>query len=170
MWSNLAIGIGKIQYRSTSNHDWGALEQGTEPPTAPRAPQHKWLPTAPGVCSRCVWVFTAVCVHLGWVKCRARIPSMGHHTWSYVTSLSLIHSRDARYTGTGKVPVYIIFQTVRYHNFAQFGISYAAVAKYTCRCQCFPNCCATGKMWQQNNAMDQTDETLSTHPRLINRE
>ncbi len=37
-------------------------------------------------------------------------------------------SRDARYTGTGKVPVYIIFQTVRYHNFAQFGISYAAVA------------------------------------------
>ncbi len=29
-------------------HDWG--EQGTEPPTAPRAPQH-WLPTAPGVCS-----------------------------------------------------------------------------------------------------------------------
>ncbi len=37
----------------------GALEQGTEPPTAPRAPQHKWLPTAPGVC-----VFTAVCEHL----------------------------------------------------------------------------------------------------------
>ncbi len=31
----------------------GALEQVTEPPTAPRAPQHKWLPTA---------VFTAVCV------------------------------------------------------------------------------------------------------------
>ncbi len=31
-------------------------------------------------------------------------------------------TRDARYTGTGKVPVFIIFQTVRYHNFAQFGI------------------------------------------------
>ncbi len=30
---------------------WGALEQGTEPPTAPRVPQHKWLPTALGVCS-----------------------------------------------------------------------------------------------------------------------
>ncbi len=29
--------------------------------------------------------------------------------------------------------VYIIFQTVRYHNFAQFCISYAAVAKCTCR-------------------------------------
>ncbi len=59
----------------------------TKPPTAPWAPQHKWLPTAPGVCSRCV--FTAVCVIFGWVKCRARIPSMGHHTWPYVTSLSL---------------------------------------------------------------------------------
>ncbi len=76
-------------------HDWGVLEQGTEPPTAPRAPQHKWLPTAPGVCSRCVCVFTVcvcvhccVCVHFGWVKCRAQIPSMGHHTWSYVTSLT----------------------------------------------------------------------------------
>ncbi len=42
-------------------HDWGALEQGTEPPTAPRAPQHKWLPTAPGVCSRCVCVHCCVC-------------------------------------------------------------------------------------------------------------
>ncbi len=69
---------------------WG--EQGTEP----WAPQHKWLPTVPGVCSRCVCVcvftvcvFTAVCVHFGWVKCRAQVPSMGHHTWSYVTSLSL---------------------------------------------------------------------------------
>ncbi len=41
----------------------GALEQGTEPPTAPWAPQHKWLPTALGVCV-CVCVFTAVCVHL----------------------------------------------------------------------------------------------------------
>ncbi len=35
-------------------HDRGALEQGTEPPTDPRAPQHIWLPTSPGVCSRCV--------------------------------------------------------------------------------------------------------------------
>ncbi len=41
-------------------HDWGALEQGTEPPTAPRA-QHKWLPTALGVYSRCVCVHCCVC-------------------------------------------------------------------------------------------------------------
>ncbi len=47
--------------------------------------QHKWLPTAPGVCSQCVCFHC--CVHLGWVKCWALIPSMGHHTWSYVTSL-----------------------------------------------------------------------------------
>jgi len=42
------------------------------------------------VCSRCVCVhgvcvFT-VCVHVGWVNCRALIPSMGHHTWPNVTS------------------------------------------------------------------------------------
>ncbi len=34
-----------------------------------------------------------VCVHgvcAPWMgKCRARIPSIGHHTWLYVTSLSL---------------------------------------------------------------------------------
>ncbi len=36
------------------------LEQGTEPPTAPRAPQCR-LPTAPSVCA------------LGWVKCRGHI-------------------------------------------------------------------------------------------------
>ncbi len=49
-------------------HDWGALEQGTEPLNAPLALQHKWL-------------------HLEWVKCRAWILSMGHHTWPYVTLL-----------------------------------------------------------------------------------
>ncbi len=41
------------------------------------------------VCVHGVCVFTAVCVHFGWVKCRAQILSMGYHTWSYVTSLSL---------------------------------------------------------------------------------
>ncbi len=42
-------------------HDWGeTLEQGTEPPTAPRAPQCR-LPNAPRVCA------------LGWVKCREHI-------------------------------------------------------------------------------------------------
>ncbi len=42
-------------------HDWGeTFEQGTEPPTALRAP-HCRLPTAPSVCA------------LGWVKCREHI-------------------------------------------------------------------------------------------------
>ncbi len=72
-------------------HDWGALDQGTEPPTAPRATQHKWLPTAPGVSSRCVCVHCCVCA-LWMGKYRAQIPSMGHHTWSYVTSLT--HSQQ----------------------------------------------------------------------------
>ncbi len=37
-------------------------------------------------CVFTVCVFNAVCVHFGWIKCRALIPSMGHHTWPYVTS------------------------------------------------------------------------------------
>ncbi len=46
-------------------HDGGALEQGIELPNAPRVPQHKWLPTALGVC-----VFSAVCaLHLPTALC-----------------------------------------------------------------------------------------------------
>ncbi len=56
-----------------------------------------------------------------------------------------ISIRDARYTGTVKLPVSIIFQMVRNHNFAQFGNSYAAILKFTCRWQCFSNYCASGK-------------------------
>ncbi len=35
-----------------------------------------------------VYVHYCVCT-LGWVKCRAQIPSMGHHTWPHTTSLSV---------------------------------------------------------------------------------
>ncbi len=43
------------------------------------------------VCVHGGCVFTTVCVRaLGWVKCRAQIPSMGHHTWPHVTSLKTI--------------------------------------------------------------------------------
>ncbi len=45
------------------------------------------------VCVHGVCVFTAVCVHFEWDKCRARIPSMGHHTWLYVPSLSLFFNK-----------------------------------------------------------------------------
>ncbi len=78
-------------------------------------------------------------------------------TWHAMT-LSIVSNRDARYTGTGKTPVSIIFQTVRYHNCAQFGISYAAVPRFTCRWQCFPNCCKTGK---PDNRWIKTDETIN---------
>ncbi len=83
--------------------DWGALEQGTEPLTAPRAPQQA------AHCSGCVFT-VCVCVHccvcaLWKGKCRARIPSVGQHTWPYVTPLSLVSlSFDFISCGKGKAP------------------------------------------------------------------
>ncbi len=80
-------------------HDWGeTLEQGTKPSTAPRAPQQYGSPLL-RVCVLGVCVCVCVCIHgvcvhccvcaLGWIKCRAQIPSIGHHTWPHITSLSL---------------------------------------------------------------------------------
>ncbi len=72
-------------------HDWGeTLEQGTKPPTVPRGPQQYGCPLL-RVCVYGVCVCVCVCVHccvcaLGWVKCRAQLPSMGHHTWPHVSS------------------------------------------------------------------------------------
>ncbi len=51
--------ITSTLYLHPQYHDWGALEQGIEPPTAPRALKQKWLPTAPGVFTLTV----CVCVH-----------------------------------------------------------------------------------------------------------
>ncbi len=85
-------------------------------------------------------------------NCIARVQqwyiySSHDHIFSVAHATYMLHCtalyRDVWYTGTGKVPVYIISQTLRYHNFAQF--SYAAVPKCICRWQCFPNCCTTGK-------------------------
>ncbi len=75
--SHFDFGVNnQLQY-----HDWGeTLEQGTKPPTAPRALPH-WLPTALGVRVRT----------LGWAKCRAQIQSMGHHTWPHFTFTKLIY-------------------------------------------------------------------------------
>ncbi len=69
-------------------HSLSTLNTTTEVPLskAPRALQHIWLLQ---VCVHGVYVFTAVCVHFGWVKHRAQILRMGHHTWLYVTSHSL---------------------------------------------------------------------------------
>ncbi len=77
-------------------------------------------------------------------------------------------TRDAWYTSTGKVPVYIILQKVRYHIFAQFGISYAAVSKCTCKWQCFPNCCATSK--SDNKTTRWIKQMKLSHLKLINKE
>ncbi len=64
------------------------------------APQHKWLPTAPGVCSGFVWMG----------KCRARIPSMGHRTWLYVMSLSLFKRGQYDFFFLGNLYIFFIQQ------------------------------------------------------------
>ncbi len=58
---------------------------------------------------------------------------------------------------------------VRYHNFAQFGISLVAVPKFTTMRQCYPNCRESGGK-RDNRETDQTGETHSTRPKLINKE
>jgi len=63
--------------------------------------------------------------------------------------------------------VYIIIQTVRYHHFAQFSISYPTVPKCTCRWQCFPNCCIK---CENRTQWIQRIKLLSTHPNWINKE
>ncbi len=80
--------------------------------------------------------------------------------------LFTMHNKDARYTL--KVPLYIKFQTARYHNFAQFGISYTAVANCICRKQCFPICHATGKCDNRTTWWIKQIK-LSEHPKLINK-
>ncbi len=60
------------------------------------------------------------------------------------------------------------FKMVRYHNFAQFGISLVAVPKFTTMRQCYPNCRESGKE-RDNGETDQTGVTHSTRPKLINK-
>ncbi len=87
------------QSQLSSHFDFGVNNQRYLSPSIPRLrcdpwARHRtpncspgaaaiWLPTAPYVCS-----LPCVCA-LGWVKCRAQIPSMDHHIWPHITSLSL---------------------------------------------------------------------------------
>ncbi len=78
----------------------GIVNERHSPPSIPRLRclwARHWTPNcSPGAggmaahCSGCVFtvcVFTTHCCvcALGWVKCRAPISSMGHHTWQYIT-------------------------------------------------------------------------------------
>ncbi len=69
-------------------HDEVHLSKAPNPQLLPGCRSINGYPLLP-VCVHGVCVFTAVCVCTWMGKCRARIPSMGHHTWLYVTSLSL---------------------------------------------------------------------------------
>ncbi len=71
-------------------HYWGALKsikhvnsfQGNKTPNC--SPYYSG-------CVFTVCVFTAVCVHFGWVNFRAQIQSIGRHTWLYVTFTFSLH-------------------------------------------------------------------------------
>ncbi len=84
-------------------HDWGALEQGTEPPIAPRALE-QWLPTAPGVCSQCVCsLLTAVCVHLDGLNAEDQFRvwvTILDNTSHYIILLFLIYNPKSEKVGT----------------------------------------------------------------------
>ncbi len=85
--------LGELMYSALST-----LNTKTEVPLS-KAPNPQPLPGCHSingcpllrVCVHGVCVCVHCCVCALWMgKCRARIPSMGHHTWLYVTSLSLI--------------------------------------------------------------------------------
>ncbi len=62
-------------------HDWGeTLSKALNPQLLPGQLQ-RWLPLL-RVRVHSVCVHCCVCA-LGWVKFRAQIPSMGHHTWPH---------------------------------------------------------------------------------------
>ncbi len=89
-------------------HDWGALEQDTEPPTAPRVPQHKWLSTAPGVCSRFVGVCTLdglIAEHEFWVW----VTILGRMSLQFFTSLSW---RSHFYRPFTQIHIFVVYMKV----------------------------------------------------------
>ncbi len=84
-------------------HDLGALEQGTEPPTAPQLCYS--ILTAPGVCSRCVCVFTAVCTLDGlnaehkfrvWVTILGRMSRHFHFQSNYKCKLPCSDTKSCK--------------------------------------------------------------------------
>ncbi len=84
------------------------LSKAPNPQLFPGRRKHKWLPTAPCVCVHGVCVFTAVCVHFGWVKRRAQIPSMGHHTWPrHVTFFHFLKEKAAVYGHDSHSPYHL---------------------------------------------------------------
>jgi len=83
--------VGGVNGRCSLPHSLLTTEVPTKPPIAPRTPQQKF--SMLWVCVHCVYVQNSLlCVYVcGWVKCRAQIPCMGHHTMvntsRHVTSL-----------------------------------------------------------------------------------
>ncbi len=77
-------------------HDWGeTLEQGTEPPTASRAPQQYGCPLLQ-VCSLCVCVHYFVCVHMDWLNAehtfQVWVSILGHTSLLFHFSFSIVSS------------------------------------------------------------------------------
>ncbi len=82
----LLVGGVNVQHSFHPQYHWPEVpfSKSPNPQLLSWEPQHKCYPLL-RVCVHGVCLFTAVCVHLGWVKFRAPIPSMGHHTWPHVT-------------------------------------------------------------------------------------
>ncbi len=100
-----------------------------------RTPQLKCLPTAPGVCSRCVCftvcVCVCVCVCFGLVNCRAQILSMGHCTWPYVTSLSFTF--NSRF----KVQGFFICHIINYTGYNQkWNVKFSIISHFWVNYSC----------------------------------
>ncbi len=69
---------------SAFNTTFGALSKAPNPQLLPG---RRSINGCPRVCVHGACVFTDVCVHLGWIKCRAQILSMGNHTWPHVKKI-----------------------------------------------------------------------------------
>ncbi len=78
---------GEWMYSALSTFNTMTEVPLSKAPNPQLLPGHRSINGCPQlwVCVHSVCVFT-VCVHFGCVKCRALIPSMGHHTWPYVLS------------------------------------------------------------------------------------
>ncbi len=80
-----------------------------------------------------------------------------------------MRDRDARYTGTVKILVSIIFQTVQYYNFAHFGFHMLLFRSSPVDCSAYQIAAKPVNLTTELCDGSNTDETLLTCPKLTNK-